>query len=191
MTILSVNAQAPLVVGRYYKVPCIKYKWHRRWGWWPVIGPLHQDKAFLAFPHSHYHMDGRFLTKAQRDYVLIVQERSRGAWLQDDAIVLAEALERWPLNNHDLGAPEQATLKRRKCWRTQLPPYGNAHQPGIQRIAEHFAAHQCRRDENGWICPHQATPLGSIQPVDGVIVCPLHGLRIDAKTGTVRVKAPA
>ena len=39
--------------------------------------------------------------------------------------------------------------------------------------------------ERGWICPHQATPLGSIEPVDGIIICPLHGLRIDAQTGIV------
>lgn len=29
--------------------------------WWPVLGPLHDDREILGLVHEHYHVDYRFL----------------------------------------------------------------------------------------------------------------------------------
>lgn len=45
---------------------------------------------------------------------------------------------------------------------------------------------QCKRAKSGWICPHRNFHVGSIKPnKHGRIICPLHGLQIDAETGIV------
>lgn len=164
------------VEGRFYMVPCIWYPWitDARYDWWPVIGQRHKDKQFLNFDHPHYHVDGRFLSKRQRAFATDWRHES-----------LEYILAARPLNNRFRDPPaEQPTLKRRKCSSAHIE-YGAHYQPTIQKLAEHFEGRRCRRGENGWVCPHQATPLGSIKPIQGVITCPLHGLRIDAATGVV------
>lgn len=52
-------------------------------------------------------------------------------------------------------------------------------------IQRHYAGAKCAKGKGGWVCPHQKASLGSIMPIDGVITCPLHGLKIDAETGIV------
>lgn len=179
MTLLAVNAREPLVSGRYYDVPCIHYTWHNRLDWWPVLGPRHKDKAFLGFDKWHYHIDGRFLAAAQRRKVLTQWTFTA---IEGDVFSI---IENFPLNQRDNDPPESPTMKRRKCWSAETGHYRHAGQPSIGKIAKHFSGRRCSRSTHGWVCPHQATPLGSIQPIDGVITCPLHGLRIDAQTGVV------
>ena len=53
----------------------------------------------------------------------------------------------------------------------------------VTQLNESFAGQQCRKGKRGFVCPHKLFPLGSVQVVDGVITCPLHGLRIDAQSG--------
>ena len=172
----AVDATEPLVPGRFYQVPCIFYRYCGMTDWWPVLGPRHKDVAFLNFPHLHYHVDGRFLSKRQRRHL---------AGYAMSLETLAGMVSSRPLNlRNGEPPPPEPTVKRRKCSLARID-YAQHHQPNIQKIATHFAAHKCKRGEQGWICPHQATPLGSIAPVDGVITCPLHGLRIDAATGLV------
>lgn len=182
---LAVDASAPVVRGRSYNVPCIHYTWHARLDWWPVLGPRHKDKAFLGFGHWHYHIDGRFLTADQRRHV-------RRQWafniVKGD---IASIIEAFPLNQISSPLPEAPTLRHLKCWRADIGHYQHSHQPGIHKIAMHFAGRRCPSSDHGWVCPHQATPLGSIKPVDGVITCPLHGLRIDAATGVVISPGPS
>lgn len=84
--------------------------------------------------------------------------------------------KRWP------DGPFKPRLRRMKCTLVELPyGFGNAIQ--IQKLNSHFSGHQCRKGKRGFVCPHKHLPLGSIAPIDGVITCPLHGLRVDAETG--------
>ncbi|MBX9847503.1 MAG: Rieske 2Fe-2S domain-containing protein [Xanthobacteraceae bacterium] len=55
----------------------------------------------------------------------------------------------------------------------------------LSAASAHFAGTQCARGKGGFICQHRNAVLGSIEPRDGVITCPLHGLRIGAQTGVV------
>ncbi len=78
-------------------------------------------------------------------------------------------------------------MKRRKCVRSYLEfiiEWRRDTRPMAALIAK-FAGQECAAGKGGWICPHRKASLGSIQPVDGIITCPLHGLRIDAASGKV------
>lgn len=171
----AVDVNEPLVPGQTYKVPCMHYPYFGRTDWWPVLGPAHKDKAFLNFDHLHVHIDGRFLSARQRRF--LAWKETRGGRN------LEKLLGSAPLNHADFQLPEPQ-VRRRKCWIAEIGyPYHD--KPQIKKIVEHFAGRQCAMSERGWVCPHQATPLGSIKPIDGVLTCPLHGLRIDAKSGFV------
>jgi nitrite reductase/ring-hydroxylating ferredoxin subunit len=175
---IAVASNEPLIEGRTYMVPCVHYSWFGREDWWPVIGPRHNDKRFLRFPWQHYHVDGRFLTKRQMSFA-----KRQGRWVGGGSI--AETVAASPLFSMGRGEPAPApTMKRRKCTSASIPYTAHGQQP-IRDLAAHYAGRQCRASEQGWVCPHQQTPLGSIQPVDGVVTCPLHGLRIDCRTGVV------
>ena len=169
----AVDTNAPVVPGKFYKVPCVRYPYFQRIDWWPVLGPLHKDKAFLNFDREHMHVDGRFLTAHQKRFLYSVS-----------FISLEHTLCNAPLNQTTSPPPSGVEMRRRKCTSSGFAYYFADAKP-VLAIAAHFAGHQCRTSERGWICPHQATPLGSIEPVDGIIICPLHGLRIDAQTGIV------
>lgn len=169
---VAVASAEPLVVGRFYEVPCVFYPWFGRKEWWPVIGHRHSDKRFLNFPHVHYHVDGRFLTAPQARFATRYGRP------------LTQVLAASPLHTRGEETPAVPTMKRRRC-RVAAIPYGFPRERLILGIAEHYAGHQCRASEHGWVCPHQHVPLGSVAPINGVVTCPLHGLCIDAATGVV------
>ena len=47
------------------------------------------------------------------------------------------------------------------------------------------AAHAGRRLKPGLVCPHRGASLEGIQPVDGVVTCPLDGLKWCVETGAL------
>src|SRR5258708_5362853 len=157
---------APLVEGRFYLVPTVRAKWYGKLADWPVVGPLHEDREFFRFELDHYHVDPRFLPRRMKDGVV------------DRAFSAPLCIPPLP----------PAMMKRRKCVRSHvdyfLPYFGRDTSP-VDVLRKHFAGQQCAAGKGGWICPHRKASLGSIQPVDGIITCPLHGLRIDAATGQV------
>lgn len=152
----------PPVIGQAYLVPTVFGQWHHLLRDWPVIGLKHDDIEHLNFDKVHYHLDTRFLR---------VREE-----------LLDGAVHR-PLharNNAPLGSVK---LARRTCIRAPLSFGGPA--DFTVKFQTHFAGTQCGKGKRGWVCPHKHFPLGSIEPIDGVLNCPLHGLRIDAETGKV------
>lgn len=177
------RVSGPLVVGQFYLVPCVRGQWigqpRRRRVWdhaivvayWPVIGPEHEDGQFFGFDTPHYHVDARFLPldDGRIDQTLTYPLHGRkGLWTTDG-------------KSEPLPKP---VWRRRKCIRagTGFDPWNST---PIRKMREHFAGAQCARNAGGFVCPHRQAPLGSVVPKDGVIVCPLHGLRIDAATGVV------
>lgn len=163
---------SPPEPGKFYLIHNVFAEWDGHRDHWPVIGPFHTDKQFFAFDYGHYHIDGRFLNAHQRDYA------------EHRFYTLGAQIQRTPLMtrggfNDPMPKPE---LKRRKCWISHLD-YEHSHEEPVQKLAKHFAGQQCAHGKSGWICPHQKAPLGSIAAIDGVITCPLHGLRFDAATG--------
>lgn len=158
------------VVGRYYLVPVVTIRWNGHLDAWPVIGPAHNDVEFFQFPQEHYHIDGRFLSARQ--------------WrVADDTWRTAvDNIQSAPLHAANGKVLPKPTLNKRRCRLSDLG-YVHGDKSQIKEIRTHFAGQQCERGKGGWICPHRKASLGSIAAIDGVITCPLHGLRIDAATG--------
>jgi nitrite reductase/ring-hydroxylating ferredoxin subunit len=166
----------PPIVGQFYLVPIVHAKYFGHANDWPVLGPRHEDSDFFSFKIQHYHVDFRFVPCSNR----VAAERH--------PYVLHGSAEGRHAGPVDIpsGPP---VLRRRKCVRSRLQfriPAGNVKTDPLDHLRAHFAGQECPRSKGGgWICPHRAAPLGSIEPVDGIITCPLHGLRIDAATGKV------
>lgn len=157
---------SPPVIGQFYLVPTIRYEWYSKIRPWPVVGAIHNDSDRFSFPHDHYHLDLRFTP----------------AWalnMRPFASPLSELPGSGPLPSIE--------FKSVRCRRT-MPTYPHHDRKEIIGIQRDFAGHQCASGKGGWICPHRKFSLGSIDPVDGIITCPLHGMQIDAATG--RALAP-
>jgi hypothetical protein len=170
------------VVGRLYLVPTIRAALWQDGALadWPVLLPGHTDAQFFPhFPWSHHHVD-----PALRPGSLVA-----GAGLAGEGGIgrcaAEKALQRWPVSLRDrLGPPAPVIWRLRKCQRSVLAYQHHDKEPP-QKLKAHFGGEQCVRNRTGWVCPHQRFPLGSVAPVEGVLTCPMHGLRIDAETGRV------
>jgi Rieske 2Fe-2S protein len=164
----------PAIVGRIYLVPTVRAEWPHgdEPDDWPVIGPKHNDVEFLNFERLHCHVDARFVRR--RTHRRVVASTS---W---QGIPRHEYFLR-PLSHPPLPDIVWKPLTMLR----EMPAYPFHDEVAIKAIAEHYAGRQCEHGKGGWICPHRKASLGSLAPVDGVITCPLHGLRIDAASGRV------
>jgi hypothetical protein len=167
----------PPIVGRWYLAPAIWWPWGgertTQHLYWPVMGAKHADADFFNFPREHYHVDRRFLTAK---HILLAGRR-----FYDRSEVLNK-IAQTPLNH--IADPKfiryRPELRRMRCSAAEIDwPFPDR----IHALVEAYSGRQCRRGSLGFVCPHRNFPLGSIAPVDGVITCPLHGLRINAATG--------
>lgn len=171
------------IIGRFYLVPTVFGKWNEAFAHWPVIGPEHNDIDFFNFQWSHYHVDARFLNAKQR--------RSAIGWnpSKSDERRLARACIGSPLqsNGHcnSYGLPKPHLLRKRCNIGAPLPGDDVTGALTWLNMCNSFKGRVCERGKRGFVCPHQNAALGSVAVIDGVITCPLHGLRIDAVTGTV------
>lgn len=161
----------PTIVGQYYIVPTIDEIWYGYRSHWPVIGPPHTDIEFFNFELVHYHIDGRFLSKRQLD-------KAEGYGFPS---VIQSAPVHAPRYTEGAKLPHPV-YKRLRC-RSNHVEYVQHHQDPIKGIIAYYAGHQCDQGKAGWICPHRKASLGSINPINGIITCPLHGLQINAETG--------
>lgn len=152
----------PPIVGRFYLVPTVRTAWCGKLADWPVIGPKHDDREFFAFSEPHYHLDARFLRPGHPGIHKTLNYPVH-----------------WPRGLD--GVMPKPVWRRRKCQRTTND--FNPHHATITAMCVAFAGRQCALGPGGWICPHRKAALGSVVPVDGIIICPLHGLKIDAATG--------
>lgn len=177
MTVKLENTIGDPIVGKYYLVPAIWYKFFERVTWWPVLGPPHEDGELLEFPYQHYHHDWRFTPWCGYN-------RARDGYGRFSADARPFA---WPLMRHGEPVPEFPTLKRLQCKRRmKMPAELTKPGQGFSVVQKHFAGHTVKEGPHGLICPHRGAPLHTISPdEDGVVTCLLHGLRICTRTRTV------
>lgn len=189
----SDRLKEPPVVGNWYLVPAILWQFRMPWDadsssdeeiitklqkakgakWWPVWGSKHNDVEFFNFETLHYHIDPRFLTKRHRAEASGYGDRTT-----------LQTIQAQPLNHAKLkSGPPKPQLRRMRCSMAHSE-WGYADRVTVANLNTAFAGKQCAMGKRGFVCPHKLFPLGSIEAVDGVITCPLHGLRIDAKTGS-------
>lgn len=172
----------PVEVGRYYLVPTVRGEWKGYVRDWPVIGPRHNDAQCLKFEHQHYHLDGRFLSEPREMFWDFV-----GFWRHVGGSPLSLDEKG---NCAEMPAP---VWRRRLCRHAVSPSVAEigplaAQDRSSGRWKCHFdqwTGKQARHDGRGWVCPHRSVALADHAAIDGVIICPLHLLRIDAATGVV------
>lgn len=195
------DLRSPPVVGRMYLVPCVLVGSPKSRkvlgsntpprgcggmlpGWWPVIGPHHEDAELLNFPFQHWHYDLRFLSNAQ------VENRGKDGFHTTSSVL--SVLPR-PLTNH--GELESPVLRPRRCMREQVDWSNHPDikryttRPEALRKMERITAQKHHGLKSCMRCPHRGLPLGSMPVIDGVITCPGHGIRFHASTGKV-VQSP-
>lgn len=158
------STSAPIYVpGRYYSVPCVRGEWLGAVDEWVVLGPPHNDAAYIGFDIEHWHLHPQFAP----DHAV---QRRRG----QEAKVFT-----FPICTRDA---EFIGLRRRRC-RRPMPPYprGVPHWTSRLESAYADATLNARR-----ICPHQGADLSRVPVRHGCITCPLHGLTFEADTGRLQ-----
>ena len=161
----------PPVVGRFYMVPVIiDYPYHGRRDTWPVLGPMHSDVEFFAFRPNHYHIDARFTSARQETLYTNAQSYSI-EWI----------VQGYPLASHGEDVPKhRPVLRRLKCRRASYG-YVYSAMDGVKALNRHYGAPAgaiCRADGRK-LCPHRKVDLSQFPAdADGVVTCPLHGLRV-------------
>ncbi|BAI71498.1 hypothetical protein AZL_008600 [Azospirillum sp. B510] len=165
----------PPVVGRFYLVPTIEYPLSGKVGHWPVLGPKHTDAEHFGFPWEHYHIDTRFWSGAM--------QRTFGAKKTEIRPGMAT---NYPLCTIDFGLTRRAVphppieYRRLRCVAATIT-YQFAGLEPVLSLRRHMGEAAMVDTDHGPICPHRGFRLGSV-PADGIITCPLHGLRFCAKS---------
>lgn len=168
------DLREPPVVGRFYMVPVVRdYPWHGKCDTWPVLGPLHSDEEHFNFPWPHYHLDVRFLSARLTAFVAC---RAYGSPPN-----IFSAAQSAPLHHRDITLPKgRPALARLKCMRTEVP-YVHGFRPQVRALRADYPdpAPAIARKDGRLLCPHRKVDLSSFAPdADGVVTCPLHGLRV-------------
>ncbi len=185
MTPLLSELREPPVVGRFYMVPVVRYRFRRVVREWPVIGPRHDDGDVLRFPYRHYHFDGRFLLKTEIATIAVGRDMSLA--LGGTVLVEPSEIETSLWEQQLYGRlPRKPKLRRRKCQRSsyEYSEEGRvriAKRVGRDAITEDFGpiAEPIRLDDGRLLCPHRKADLSQFPPdSDGIVTCPLHGLRV-------------
>lgn len=180
------DLREPPIVGKFYMVPTVTYYWRGQVSAWPVLGGLHHDREHIGFEHLHYHFDGRFLTSRQLGYI-----RNHGGemWHRPgyalNANILSDFQDDYWLKKYGT-LPRKPVLTRRRCARPIQPwvvekesePWGLAKVYGDPATA-------IARPDGRLLCPHRKADLSQLIPdADGLVTCPLHGLRVRCASTT-------
>lgn len=161
------------LVGRRYKVECVYIPDHefpfsfQYIGWWPVLGPEHEDREILNFPYPHRHYDFRFLNKRQFEFL------TRRVSIEPFARVLQ-------FHGRELKTEYRDVI----CHRI-MPTYPTemleSWEGGWYKPLQEAFKDTCLKD--CLVCPHRGFPLASLPDEgNGVVTCRGHGLRWNTVT---------
>lgn len=158
--------------GSSYLVPCLVFRrtledWEKIDNriYIPVYPNIHTDIE-SGQPYPHFHVDYRFI---------------RGQdFLFDEYDPILKVY-------NTLTAPSRINIKDNKKFTIKLIPLrcrDSNHRYGTNPdlIAKTKLAHNCIWKGK---CPHRGYDLSNEIPIDGIIICPLHGLKFDVNTKKV------
>lgn len=162
------DMKRPLKKGELYQVPCVVRRWENGFAITPVIEHLHDDVE-NGQRYKHYHADYRFIEyvidkhdNIDRTFInpAIIQKHSQHIWGETPRPILHEELKleyiTLPVINEEfVGATDVKLIENSKLKR------------------------KCIHNNK---CPHRGYDLSQVQSVNGIITCPLHGLKFDAIT---------
>jgi len=182
MTKRLADLREPPVVGRFYLVPVIRdYPWNGRRGTWPVLGPLHEDAEFFKFGAAHYHVDARFISNRAAKWAAgHIPGRYASKDVERDLALAATAI---PLCSRGSDLPKgRPELAVRRCYRSDVrTPFRGIAVDQMAAMAKRYGdpAPAIRLADGRLLCPHRKVDLSQFPAdADGVVVCPLHGLRV-------------
>ena len=182
------NKQTSMQLGKFYEVRCLRTDWSKtnKPEWIPVIGPIHDDRDHIKFDEQHFHVDFRFLGKKLRIAAAEHRHGNRGinlVFVLPISKVLPLQSDSWlKLNDPMLqNFPEESYMKTMKLkFKTEYPEY-DFEPPWLLSME---TAYRNARLGPDMICPHRGTDLNGMKTDEnGLLTCPLHGLRWDTKTG--------
>ena len=180
-------------IGAFYRRPCVRAHWPTtQIHWLPVLGPIHSDREHIKADFQHLHVDYRFLNLEIRrslddliddcgDIRCINRVYSRTishVWPRghDEPVELNKI---HPMEIH----PSSWISVRPRKYQGPYPPYPYENVPWLHELSQAYAE---RTLIEGTICPHRGTDLAGFVPDDdGVVTCPLHGLRWCVGTGRI------
>ena len=160
--------------GKTYRVPVAHGTWRHWTRDWVILGPWHDDAEIIGFPDHHYHLDPRFVP-------LSIWRGAKDAHRGLQYIFgapLGAAVNPSP----SWVSPQPLGLRRRKMLRqvsanTIALVFSNVPWEGALRAA------YCGQHLHGTVCPHRGADLRGFEPgADGMVVCPLHGLRFHVES---------
>ena len=181
-----------LMIARRYPRPCMRATWiNLKTQWLPVIGNIHSDPDYVKADFLHAHVDYRFLTQKTRDDINEAMEQSNLIFKTNPVhsvpisiVQPTNVAKPMQVSNPELeGLPESSWLKvQSRQYLGPFPEYPEHIVPWHRELSEAYAESTLI---NG-TCAHQGTDLSGIEPdQQGVITCPLHGLKWRASTGQI------
>lgn len=160
------------VVGKTYMVPCASNEESPRF-YSPVIGVPHNDSKYGFGEFCHLHYDFRFLPEDEMKHVRERAEKDASSCSYAEPSVFL-----WVV---DATESTKIWWTEMKCLRQM--PTNPLETCGfmVRALEPHFKDQKI--DPKRPVCPHRQVCLKGLPHDDGVLVCPAHGLRWDAKTG--------
>lgn len=180
------DLQEPPVVGKYYLVPCVQMIDHYGHDVFaPVIGNLHHDD-FAAGVGWHYHYDHRFRMPGTIEWHTYTRQKTNGCrpgiGRRSDDILGYLDLKIWKGKLIDKDNPPEIHWRRKKC----VSQFGGLCVPRNITLGEYVdwaKKYEKTNIKKTMKCPHHGVCLKSVPVHNGVIECPLHGLKWDAESG--------
>jgi len=154
-----------IISGKYYLVPCILvdeigFEGFKKGQYLPVLLPFHNDTE-IGLDSWHYHYDHRFINPKREIAKNVVVGRTIRA-----------------------NPTESNTFDRTIYWKKMkcLDPTN-----GLGRVPKPLRELESTKSLKmcNLVCPHKGVGLNGIEPINGAIECPAHGLKFCATTGNV------
>ena len=188
------TGQKSMKLGKFYFVRCLRATWSRdnKPEWTPVIGPPHDDLEHIGFKHQHFHVDSRFLGKRTQNRTAENQHKNRkinlAFVLPISHVIPIGSKGKLKLDDKRLeDFPEESYMRTMKLkFKTECPEY-NFKPPWLLSMEK---AYRNARLSPDMMCPHRGADLNGMKTDEnGLLTCPLHGLRWDTQTGKLSPRA--
>ena len=186
-------------LGGLYAVPHIRAPWPgSQPNWIPVLGPRHNDTEIIGFDPEHFHLDFRFVEEdlfQQAEAAAPVNAIYAISWVYRNVIsTLAPDTEpqqrarlnpRGQLVDLETGeacpAPVESWYQHRTAeYRREYPENPTYLLPWIKKLEQAYAKARLKPDMK---CPHRGADLHGLEVKNNQVICPLHGLRWNVRSG--------
>lgn len=179
MKVEKLTQQTNVKIGETYLVACVEVfnYFGGVVGYLPVIGILHNDKAF-GVQINHYHIDGRFTRRGELG--LDIDGHGRTNNIMPVSRNNKTHYSHW--SRGKIKWMPRECLRKTTGIKPKSPEYlSSVHHPGQKRYSD-WVNTMIGKSCAGKRCPHLGTTMKNR---NGQLVCPLHNLIGDKKTNKI------